>query len=83
MKEFFYAVCRELLHPSGSIFIQIGDDNIHYVRCLLDEIFGRENFVSQITFRTAISTNKISSISDYLLWYAKDKPKMFRRKLYC
>ncbi|MHA1510402.1 MAG: site-specific DNA-methyltransferase [Promethearchaeota archaeon] len=76
-------LCRELLHPSGSIFIQIGDDNIHYVRCLLDEIFGRENFVSQITFRTAISTNKISSISDYLLWYAKDKPKMFRRKLYC
>jgi len=76
-------LCRELLHPSGSIFIQIGDDNVHYVRCLLDEIFGGENFVSQITFRTAISTNKISSISDYLLWYAKDKSKMFRRKLFC
>ena len=76
-------LCRELLHPSGSVFIQIGDDNVHYVRCLLDEIFGRENFVSQITFRTAISTNKISSISDYLLWYAKDKTKMFRRKLFC
>jgi len=76
-------LCRELLHPSGSIFIQIGDDNVHYVRCLLDEIFGGENFVSQITFRTAISTNNISSISDYLLWYAKDKSKMFRRKLFC
>jgi len=82
LRERFF-LCRELLHPSGSIFIQIGDDNVHYVRCLLDEIFGRENFVSQITFRTAISTNKISSISDYLLWYAQDKSKMFRRKLYC
>ncbi|MHA1764852.1 MAG: site-specific DNA-methyltransferase [Promethearchaeota archaeon] len=76
-------LCHELLHLSGSIFIQIGDDNVHYVRCLLDEIFGQENFVSQITFRTAISTNKINSISDYLLWYARDKTKLFRRKLFC
>ncbi|QEE14599.1 site-specific DNA-methyltransferase [Promethearchaeum syntrophicum] len=76
-------LCRELLNPSGSIFIQIGDENVHYVRCLMDEIFGRKNFVSQITFRTAISTNKINSVSDYLLWYARDKSKMFRRKLYC
>ncbi len=76
-------LCRELLNPSGSIFLQIGDDNVHYVRCLLDEIFGGENFVSQITFRTAISTNKIKSVSDYLLWYAKDKSKIFRRKLFC
>jgi DNA modification methylase len=82
LRERFF-LCRELLHSSGSIFIQIGDDNVHYVRCLLDEIFGGDNFVSQITFRTAISTNKISSISDYLLWYAKDKSKMFRRKLFC
>ena len=76
-------LCRELLHPSGSIFIQIGDENVHYVRCLLDEIFGRLNFISQITFRTAISTNKISSVSDYLLWYARDKSKIYRRKLFC
>jgi DNA modification methylase len=75
-------VMQQLLTPEGSIFVQIGEQNLHYVRCLLDEIFGRENFVSQITFRTAISTNKIQGIADYLLWYAKDKSHMFRRKLF-
>jgi DNA modification methylase len=75
-------VMRELLHPTGSIFVQIGETNVHYVRCLLDEIFGEENFVSQITFRTAISTNKITGIADYLLWYAKEKPRMKRYPLF-
>ena len=62
--------------------MQIGETNLHYVRCLLDEIFGVGNFVSVITFRTAISTNKIQNIADYLLWYANDKPQMFRRPLF-
>ncbi|MHA1746771.1 MAG: site-specific DNA-methyltransferase [Promethearchaeota archaeon] len=75
-------VMQQLVTPEGSIFVQIGEQNLHYVRCLLDEIFGRENFVSQITFRTAISTNKIQGIADYLLWYAKDKLHLFRRKLF-
>ncbi|MHA1646881.1 MAG: site-specific DNA-methyltransferase [Promethearchaeota archaeon] len=77
-----FRIIRELLKAEGSFFVQIGEANVHYVRCLLDELFGPENFVSQITFRTAISTNKITNIADYLLWYAKDKPKLFRRKLF-
>jgi DNA modification methylase len=75
-------LCRELLTQSGSIFIQIGETNIHYVRVLMDEIFGPENFISLITFRTAISTNNIQNISDYLLWYARDKSQVLRRQLF-
>ncbi len=63
---------RDLLDDSGSIFVQISDENIHLVRCLMDEIFGKENFQGLITFRTAISTNTIFSISDYILWYSKN-----------
>ena len=44
-------VARELLTETGSIFVQIGDENVHLVRCLMDEVFGSENFVSQITFK--------------------------------
>ncbi|UYP45524.1 hypothetical protein NEF87_001809 [Candidatus Lokiarchaeum ossiferum] len=77
-----FVLFRELLTSSGSIFVQIGEKNLHYVRCLLDEIFGIENCVSQITFRTAISTNKVQGIADYLLWYAKDKKQVFRRNLF-
>ncbi|MBC8233490.1 site-specific DNA-methyltransferase, partial [bacterium] len=66
-------VAKELLTDSGSIFVQIGDENVHRVRCLMDEVFGSENFVSLITFRTATSqpSNTIASVSDYLLWYSK------------
>ena len=76
------ALCRDLLTPTGSIFVQIGEENIHYVRCLLDEIFGMENSVSLITFRTAISTNNIQGVADYLIWFAKDRKQLFRRKLF-
>ncbi len=75
-------LARELLHPSGSIFVQISDRNVHYVRCLLDEVFGIDNWINQIMFRTAISTNRINSVGDYLLWYAKDKNQHFKRDLY-
>jgi DNA modification methylase len=77
-----FVLCHQLLQESGSIFVQIGESNIHYVRCLLDEVFGSQNFISLITFRTAISTNKIQNIADYLLWYAKDKSKVLRRPLF-
>lgn len=77
-----FVLCRELLSESGSIFVQIGETNLHYVRVLLDEIFGPENFISQITFRTAISTNKITNVADYLLWYAKDHTQVYRRPLF-
>ena len=68
-------VARELLTESGSIFVQIGDENVHLVRALLDEVFGSENFVSpdHVPKTTASSRRATSAaISDYLLWYARD-----------
>src|SRR5262249_21132591 len=82
-------VTRELLTESGSIFVQIGDENVHVVRCLLDEIFGSENYCGFVTFKKttgagsfAGGTNVLSSICDYLLWYAKDKVHVKYRQLY-
>jgi adenine-specific DNA-methyltransferase len=65
-------LCRELLTDSGSIFVQIGDENLHRVRCVMDEVFGGENFVSLITFRTTANliANYLGHNCDYLLWYA-------------
>jgi adenine-specific DNA-methyltransferase len=71
-------VCRELLGERGSVFVQIGDDNVHRVRLLMDEVFGAENFVSLITFRKtsgATGTN-LPGAADYLLWFARDLPQM-------
>jgi len=80
-------VARELLADGGSIFVQIGDENIHWVRALLDEIFGKGNFVAQINFKTMmpLSSGNIESVYDYVLWYARSKGEMkyrnvFRRK---
>ena len=77
-------VARELLTDTGSIFVQISDENIHRVRCLMDEVFGSENFVSMITFRktTGVQSSYVASVSDYLLWYAKDKTLGKFRELY-
>jgi adenine-specific DNA-methyltransferase len=68
-------VARDLLTESGSVFVQIGDENVHLVRCLLDEIFGSENFASLITFKTtsgagsfAGGTNVLAAVNSYLLW---------------
>jgi len=68
-------LCRDLLHPSGSIFVQISDENLHHVREVMDEVFGHDNMCSVITFRTATSqpSDLLPSVSDYLLWYARDK----------
>jgi adenine-specific DNA-methyltransferase len=68
-------LCRELLADGGSIFVQISDANVHVVRTLLDEVFGRANFASQITFQKTGSqeTTLLGTTVDYLLWYAKDK----------
>ncbi|HEV3272837.1 MAG TPA: site-specific DNA-methyltransferase [Candidatus Methylacidiphilales bacterium] len=68
-------VARELLHESGSCFVQISDENVHLVRCLLDEVFGSANFCGLIAFRTTggQSASLLSSSTDYLLWYGKDK----------
>jgi adenine-specific DNA-methyltransferase len=68
-------VGRDLLTETGSIFVQIGDENVHLVRCLLDEVFGSENFIAQIAFRTtaARAAGFIDSICDNLLWYGKSR----------
>lgn len=68
-------VARDLLHESGSIFVQIGDENVHRVRALMDEVFGENNFSGQISFRTTggQSASLLASSFDILLWYAKSK----------
>ena len=73
------ALCRELLNDSGSCFVQISDQNVHLVRCVMDEIFGENNFVSMITYKTTggmTQKNAPRRISDYLIWYAKNKDEM-------
>lgn len=71
-----FMVSRELLSQSGSIFVQISEDNVHFVRAVLDEIFGASNFVVCITVKKTGSQrgSLIQSVTDFLLWYAKDKP---------
>jgi len=68
-------LCRELLADSGCLFMQISDENVHLVRTLLDEVFGRKGFCSQITFQKTGSqeTTLLGTTVDYLLWYAKDR----------
>lgn len=77
-------VARELLTDSGSVFVQIGNENVHLVRCLMDEVLGSENFVSLIAFvKTAsLSGNLLSSNYDYLVWYAKDIKQVKYRQLF-
>jgi len=66
---------RELLTESGSIFVQIGDENVHVVRCLMDEVFGAENFVGLVAFKKtsavgsfAGGTMVLAGVCDYVLW---------------
>lgn len=80
-------LARELLASSGSVFVQISDENVHYVRSLLDEVFGRENFVCQICYQTApyATSNTLPVVHDYILWYGKNKKSLkyhalFKRK---
>ncbi len=68
-------IARDLLTESGSVFVQIGDENVHRVRAVMDEVFGDENFVGLITFMkaTAQTSKLMSTASDYLIWYARSK----------
>lgn len=77
-------VTRDLLKDTGSVFVQISDENVHLVRSLLDETFGATNFVSQITFvKTSSATAEyLPGVADYILWYAKDRERMTYRPLY-
>ena len=74
----------DLLHESGAVFVQIGQDNVHYVRDVLEEVFRRENFVAQIPFlKTSGSTREyLGSTSDYLLLFARDRACLKYRQLF-
>jgi adenine-specific DNA-methyltransferase len=76
-------VARDLLTESGSIFVQIGDENVHLVRSLMDEVFGDDNFIIQIDFATTTSQTSqfLSSISDHILWFGKDRTQTKFREL--
>ena len=77
-------LARELLSESGSIFVQISDENLHHVRELMDEVFGRANFISVISFQTTsgFATKTLATLGDFLIWYAHDKTKVKVHKLY-
>lgn len=66
-------VMRDMLAESGSIFVQIGDENVHRVRAVLDEVFGEENCVSQIAYQTTTgrANSNLAAASNYVLWYAR------------
>ena len=77
-------VARDLLTESGSIFVQIGDENVHRVRALMDEVFGDENFIIQVFFKTTsnLGGSFAGGSGDYLLWYAKSKSRTKHRQLF-
>ena len=75
-------VARDLLAESGSIFVQIGDENVHRVRAILDEVFGEENYISQIDFKktAGLASDFLATSKDHILFYAKDRGRTkFRR----
>lgn len=77
-------VARDLLHESGSIFVQIGDENVHRVRALMDEVFGEDNYQNTIYFTTTggFATSGLSRIGDYVIWYAKNSASKKNRQLF-
>ena len=68
-------VARDLLAESGSVFVQIGDANVHKIRALLDEVFGEDNFVSQISYTSTsgFSSSYLSNVTNHILWFTKNK----------
>ncbi len=77
-------VARDLLSTTGSLIVQIGDENVHLIRALLDEVFGSKNFFAQINFKSlaALGQSGIAKVYDYLLWYGKDVSAIKFRSLY-
>ncbi|HZP02718.1 MAG TPA: site-specific DNA-methyltransferase [Terriglobia bacterium] len=77
-------LARELLTESGSIFVQISDENVHHVRELMDEVFGAGNFVSEVVVQKSggLSQSALPRVQDYVCWYAKDKTGLKFRPLY-
>ena len=66
-------VCRDLLTDSGSIFVQIGDENVHRVRALMDEVFGEPNYVNIIVFKKKSATFITETVFDCIIWYSKNR----------
>ena len=78
-------MARSLLTETGSVFVQIGDENVHLVRCVLDEVFGRENFIANIAFKKKkmpLDETYIFTMCDYLVWYGKDSRQTKFNKLF-
>jgi adenine-specific DNA-methyltransferase len=77
-------VARELLTESGSVFVQISDENVHLVRCVLDEVFGSENFCNAIHFKSTTSQTSelLAEVGDYILWFAKKHDEVKYRQLF-
>ena len=77
-------VARDLLAEAGSVFVQIGDENVHRVRALMDEVFGEESLVTIITFKKTAGLGKgqMAGVTDFVLWYAKSKESVKRRLLF-
>lgn len=77
-------VAKDLLTDSGSIFVQIGDENLHRVRSVMDEVFGDENFYNLITFKKTLPLggSGLAGITDYILWYTKDRENIKYRGLF-
>jgi adenine-specific DNA-methyltransferase len=77
-------VARELLHPSGSVFVQISDENVHYVRNVLDEVFGSGNFcrVISIAKTSGLGATLLPVTKDFILWYARDVSRLKYRQLF-
>jgi adenine-specific DNA-methyltransferase len=77
-------LARDLLTESGSVFVQISDENLHHVREVMDEVFGAGNCVSVISFAktTSASGDLLASVNDFLLWYAKDRSRLKYNQIY-
>lgn len=78
-------VAREMLNESGSVFVQISDENVHRVRCVLDEVFGGENFVAMVSFVTTSGFAQASDLArngDYLIWFARHRPSLKARTMW-
>jgi adenine-specific DNA-methyltransferase len=77
-------LARELLTESGSVFVQISDENLHHVREVMDEVFGAENFLSQISFQSTsgFASTTMPTLGDFLLWYGKSKAAVKFNKVF-
>ena len=77
-------IAKELLTESGSLFMQIGDENVHLVRSVMDEVFGSDNFISLITVRKSLplGSSGLAGVCDYIIWYSKNRESYKFRQLY-